>query len=65
MSAGVMPVVSLPADHDRFLGPGAGGLVALERDPHQVIAEAEGVDDLGRGRQQRNQAHPASLDDNP
>lgn len=49
------------ADHDRLLRPRRRRLIAVERDPGQVIAQAEGVHDLGRGRQQRHQAHQPSI----
>jgi hypothetical protein len=38
-----------------------GRVVALERAPLQLVAKAEGVDDLGRRRQQRHDAHGSSL----
>ena len=37
-----------------------GRVAALERAPLQLIAQAEGVDDLGRRRQQRHDAHRSS-----
>ena len=40
---------------------GGGRLVALERDPDQVVTEAERVHDLGGGRQQRDKAHAARI----
>jgi MoxR-like ATPase len=52
----------IPAAHHDFLFRTCGGwLVTLKRDSHQVIAQAERVDDLGRGRQQGYDAHTASI----
>jgi hypothetical protein len=43
----------IPATHDdRLLRPGGRRLVALERDPDQVVAQAERVHDFGRRGQQ-------------
>ena len=43
-------------DHGLVLtGPGRG--VALEGHAHQIVGQAEGVDDLGRRRQQRDDPH--------
>jgi hypothetical protein len=49
------------AHHDFLFRTSGGWLVALKRDSHQVAAQAERVDDLGRGRQQGYQAHTASI----
>jgi hypothetical protein len=40
------------AYHDLFFCAGGGRLVTLERDPDEIIAQAERVHDLGRRRQQ-------------
>jgi hypothetical protein len=40
------------ADHHRLLGPGRGGLVALERHADELVAQLQRVDDLRRRRQQ-------------
>jgi hypothetical protein len=50
----------VPATHDdRLFRPGGRRLVAPERDPDQVLAQAERVHDLGRRGQQRDQTHKA------
>jgi hypothetical protein len=41
-----------PADNYRFVPAGLGWFVAFERNPDQLITEAEGVHDLGRRRKQ-------------
>jgi hypothetical protein len=58
---GAHPTGVAPADHDRLVDPGRGWFITFERDPDQVVGETERIDDLGRGRQQRHQAHAPIL----
>jgi hypothetical protein len=49
------------AHHHFLLRAGGRRLIALERNPDEVAAQAERVHDLGRGRQQGHKAHAASV----
>ncbi len=49
------------ADNDRLVDACRCGLVALERHADEVIAQAEGIDDLRGGWQQRHQSHATIL----
>jgi len=46
-----------PAHHHGLVHPGRRWLVAFERHPGQLSAQAEGVDDLGRRRKQGDNPH--------
>ena len=59
------PVGGQPADDDHVVQPSAGGLVALERHGDEVVAESEGVDDLGCRGQQRGDAHADTVSRGP
>ncbi|MCI4066977.1 hypothetical protein MRQ36_32205 [Micromonospora sp. R77] len=59
--AGAHPPGVPPADDDGRAGPVGGRHLALEGDADQLVAEAEGVDDLRGGGQQGHQTHPAIL----